>query len=540
MVGSDEKGWIRASDADPHYLAHDDGSTFYGVGMAVPWLVYDDRYYPQPDLLSRLSSYGVNFMNWLFTSWDILLIRDSYERYSMEDAEKFDRLVEDAEQNGIKLMLGIWIHDLLRDAPHPWSGFYDWASNPFNQLTSATGFFSDSTSWEYQEKYYRYIIARWGYSTSIAMWHLVAEINGTNAIYDPYAMKNEGSGWHNQINHYFTDNDPFGHPTTVSGSGGFDFSEGWAITGVPQVHEYPYPADRIRENPDRIAYWSDRLSQTYPKPNLVGEFGKSLYVEGISESFLHNGIWAGLMSGVCATPLHWWGGQIAAQPGNFSTFNETMLNQLSNLKRFVDQMDLAAHQFKSLYSAPPSQQPSLSNMPSGKVYGLRGDSMHLCWVYNVEENATSSFQGVVVTLPDLEEGRYLVSFYDTWNGDWYSSDVAYEASNGKLEMECPDFTGDIAIRIEYQGPVITGEGLDEDPAGLMIFPNPCSAVLNISNQTPDHSFRLMNPTGQVVLSQPADPNSTSRIDLTPYPQGIYLLEVSNIRGIPRTFKIVHY
>ena len=538
VTDSGSRGWLRPSAEDPHYLAHDDGSPFFGVGMAVPWLVYDKRYYEKTDPLSHLRDFGVNLINWLFTSWDILLIRDSFDRYSMEDAEKFDLLLRDAEQNGIKLLLGIWIHDLLRDDPHPWSGFYDWASNPFNQLTSANDFFSDSTSWEFQKNYYRYIIARWGYSSSIAMWHTVAEINGTNAIFDPLALKNDERGWHYKINDYFLKNDPFGHPTTVSGSGGYDFSEGWDITASPQAHEYPYPADKLKENADRIAYWSDLLFRSYEKPNLIGEFGKSLYETGKSESFLHNGIWAGLMSGVCSTPLHWWGGQIASRPENFSTFNETMMNQLKYLKYFTDGIDMAAHNFSPVYGAPAEQQPSLSNMPDGKVYGLKGDSLLIMWIYHVAENSGTQFTDVGITIPGLQDGRYSVSFYNTWEGTWSSMETEPETENGSLSIVCPDFTGDVAMKIVYVGPALPSNLSEKARGALRVFPNPCKSVIHIENLDQVQSIRLRNTTGQVLLNRMAVNQNKVTIDLSPYSAGIYLLEITDHRGISSTYKIV--
>lgn len=538
VVSSNENGWIHPSSVDPHYLAHHDGSPFFGVGMAVPWLVYDSRYYQQPGLFGRLEDHGVNLINWLFTSWDIQLLRNSYQSYSMSDANKFDLLLTDAENHGIKLLLGIWIHDLLRDDPHPWNGFYDWSSNPFNQLTDATGFFSDSLSWEYQKKYYRYIIARWGYSTSIAMWHTVAEINGTNAIYDELAMENDPNGWHNRINRFFIENDPFGHPTTVSGSGGFDFSDGWEVTGVPQAHEYPYPPDRIVENTDRIAYWADHLHRSYPKPALVGEFGKSVYEEGISEHFLHNGIWAGVMSGACATPLHWWGGQISQQPENFSTFNETMMRSLHYLGGFLTGIDMASEGFSPLYGAPPDERPSLKNMPEGAAYALRGDSITLCWVHHVNEYSTQLFQGVEVTIPGLRNGQYTFRFYDPWAGNWSDDPVRADSRDGILNFTCPDFTSDLAMKITHSDSLgVYAKGY-YSREGISIYPNPSQGLLHISFPDQTSVIRLLTVTGQVVKEY--HPHSSGRLslDLSGYQKGIYLLEVNDPAGSRSSSRVV--
>jgi hypothetical protein len=488
-------------------------------------------------LFGRLEEHGVNLINWLFTSWDIQLLRDSYDSYSMADAKKFDLLLTDAEVHGIKLVLGIWIHDLLRDAPHPWNGFYDWGSNPFNQLTDATGFFSDSLSWEYQQKYYRYLIARYGYSTSIAMWHTVAEINGTNAIYDPLAMQNDPRGWHNRINDFFTENDPFDHPTTVSGSGGYDFSEGWEITGIPQAHEYPYPADNILGNTDRIANWADHLHRSFPKPALIGEFGKSTYEEGISEHFLHNGIWAGVMSGACATPLHWWGGQISQQPENFSTFNQTMMQSLQYLGKFMEGIDPTKYGFIPLYGAPEGERPSLTHMDEGDIYALMGDSLALCWLHHVDVNSDRLFQGVELSLPGLPEGQYTVSFYDPWTGQWTGDPVMADSKGGNLHFTCPDFTSDLAIKISWSEQLGVDVENSLPPQGIQIYPNPSSSTITIDHVQRSGTIRILTLTGQEVDRFKV----TSRqftLDLTRHGGGIYLVEITEAEGPAQYFKII--
>ena len=538
VIPSNRKGWIGPDPRDPHYLAHHDGTPFFGVGMAVPWLVYDSRYYEQPGLFGRLEEHGVNLINWLFTSWDIQLLRDSYERYSMADARKFDLLLTDAEIHGVRLVLGIWIHDLLRDDPHPWNGFYDWRSNPFNQLTDATGFFSDSISWEYQQKYYRYLIARYGYSSSVAMWHTVAEINGTNAIYDPFAMQNDPRGWHNRINRFFQENDPFGHPTTVSGSGGFDFNEGWEVTGIPQAHEYPYPPDRIVENTDRIAFWADHLYRNYAKPALIGEFGKSTYETGISEHFLHNGIWAGVLSGACATPLHWWGGQISQQPENFSTFNETMMNSLRYLGEFLEGIDMASRGFVPLYGAPEPERPSLSNMAEGAIYVLKGDSLTLGWIHHLAENSTRLFQGVEVHIPGLPDGQYTIRFFDPWTGVWSAESIPADSEGGSLSFTCPDFTSDLALKLTYADSLgVSSKGAGA-PDRIILYPNPVQTILYIRIPEGTRSIRLITLTGQVVEEHKYPSSGLLRINLSPHEEGVYLIQVCDRTGLRTSSRIM--
>ena len=52
-------------------------------------------------------------------------------------------------------------------------------NNPYRTITSAKDFFGSDEAWKYQEKLYRYIIARWGYSRALFLWFVIDEINGT-------------------------------------------------------------------------------------------------------------------------------------------------------------------------------------------------------------------------------------------------------------------------------------------------------------------------------------------------------------------------
>jgi len=199
---------------------------------------------------------------------------------------------------------------------------------------------------------------------------------------------------------------------------------------------------------------------------------------------------------------------------------------------------MAAHHFTSLYGAPAGHRITLSGMPEGEVYGLRGDSLGLCWVYHVTEHSTQSFAGVEVSFPDLAEGRYTISFYDTWSGEWLEGSLEAETVDGILQFTCPDFTADVAVKMKYAGPAGqngTGQNLARE---IRIFPNPCDTFVHVENLDDDHSVRLMNVTGQALETAPALRHTRIRIDLSSYPEGIYLLEIRDGTGSPEIHRIV--
>lgn len=110
-------------------------------------------------------------------------------------AWELDEQVFLAEELGLKIQLNLQIQIALERAPDrmKWNWTQDiqdkkWktaenpCSSPYNREISTTlnrdpnTFFSDATAKKFYKQKLRYIIARWGYSTSIGMWGMVSEI----------------------------------------------------------------------------------------------------------------------------------------------------------------------------------------------------------------------------------------------------------------------------------------------------------------------------------------------------------------------------
>jgi hypothetical protein len=114
-----------------------------------------------------------------------------------------DAIIEEATQKDVYILYTVWDHALLRDETYPWGGS-KWGLNGFSKLTpNIDDFFTDEEAWRWQENFYRYLIARWGYSQSM-VWQTVSEIDGTNAY-------EHTDDWHARVNQYFAENDPYRH-----------------------------------------------------------------------------------------------------------------------------------------------------------------------------------------------------------------------------------------------------------------------------------------------------------------------------------------
>ncbi|HZE85079.1 MAG TPA: DUF5060 domain-containing protein, partial [Puia sp.] len=216
-LASANKGPLRAS-ANKRYLQYADGSSFYGVGF---W--YNDGYsgfnagQVKPEVLDNLKKLGINFIASFITPLETP--GSGLGRYDQNICGRLDELLKMCEDRDMLLSLNLWFHAFLSDTV--WGGGnIRWYANPYRQITAAKDFYRSKEAWQYQKKLYRYMIARWGYSRSLADWFVIDEVNGTQGWAEgDSAMANE---WARNVQLYFKENDPYGHLTTGTRSGGIN------------------------------------------------------------------------------------------------------------------------------------------------------------------------------------------------------------------------------------------------------------------------------------------------------------------------------
>ncbi|WP_411273165.1 DUF5060 domain-containing protein, partial [Daejeonella sp.] len=228
-VPSKRNGPIRVAD-NKRYLTHSNGKDFFGVGL---W--YNDGYEGfgsgrvEAAELDRLKSLGVNFISTYITpleTWGT-----GVGRYDQNIAGRLDELLEMLEERDMLLSLNLWFHSYLSETV--WGGGnVRWYVNPYQTVTDSKDFYRSEEAWKYQEKLYRYFIARYGYSRSLALWFIVDEVNGTDGWVKGDSLK--AAEWIGKVHKYLKANDPWDRPTTGTRSGGINefWHEAYQITDI--------------------------------------------------------------------------------------------------------------------------------------------------------------------------------------------------------------------------------------------------------------------------------------------------------------------
>lgn len=413
------------------YLRYSDGTSFYGVGL---W--HNDSYerFGQGQIteasLDELKARGANFISCFPTPLETM--GSGLGRYDENRCGRMDQLFQWCEARDMHISWNLWFHSYISEAV--WGGGNArYRNNPYRLVTDAAGFFGSEEGWKYQEKLYRYIIARWGYSRALFLWFVVDEINGTEGWTEgDHAVAEE---WCRKVDAYFGEHDPYGRPTTGTQSGGIGqwWPEGYEIFDVAarEIYEaqgHPMPKSgkvlATEESPLRYSYrnyaaQTQALWSGFQKPAMVGECGwDHTYYEPGMPGYLamyHNALWVSLANGLSATPF-WWAWS--------DWLNDSVVtNQMLHFSRFVSDIDFAGSDFL----------PAEISAESCDAWAMKSDRLIFGWVVRPDTSvANESF-----TLTGLADGAYEVRLYQTWRGR-YLDPQSIDCRDGKLTVTIPE------------------------------------------------------------------------------------------------------
>jgi hypothetical protein len=398
-------------------------------------------------------------------------------QFSLEMGWKLDRIIELAEENGIGIQLVLQHHGQFSSTVNS-----NWDENPYNIananpdggfLEKPEDFFTDSEAIRLTKNKYRYIIARWGYSSAILAWELWNEVQYTDG------WKNNQQSvvtWHEKIAEYTDSIDPFNHLiTTSSDAAGFD--DLWSLDNIDVIQVHHYGTETIA----LFKSVANRLS-SYCKPIIMGEFGvgrtgnvdvPECNYNGLNEPYktqilealpLHNGIWSAfhLKSGA---HLWWWDCYI--EPLN-------LYDQFSALSGYAQGEDPAAYNLskadldttglpKWVLVSPGltdfwaiSTQTEFTVQPDGTVLGTENLST---WLHGSDKASYRSDPIFHVDLIDGDVLRIHVQEVSAWGDnslrvlvdlqEVFSSSYANGLSSFVIEVPLPP--GQHAVQIKNTG-----------------------------------------------------------------------------------------
>jgi len=302
-----QTGFVRPSPHNKRYFALDTGASYFLIGENVGWAGKRGLADYQ-DWLGALGKAGGNYARVWMAFAPLESKGSGLGKYDLQNAAYFDNVLRIAQQNGIRCMLAFGTYGEL--ATGGFFGEGQWPANPYSAANGGPvaadkpdDFFTDATARRLYRRRLRYLIARYAAYTSIGFWEFWNE-------------RSVPPAWYTEMADYVQSLDPYRHVVTNSYSTTGDA----ATLALPemqltQTHRYGDEGS-IRDFVGLIEA-DARAHDTYGKPHLLGEFGISwrrgdehFDPRGIGTN-LHNGLWAGALSGNAGgSAIWWWDGYI--------------------------------------------------------------------------------------------------------------------------------------------------------------------------------------------------------------------------------------
>ena len=315
-------------------LVYDDGTPFRGIGENLCWesRARDDNAFfsalhEQHDrfnydaMLPVFAGNGGSFTRFWMCSWNFPIDRHAgfnNPRYTPSEAyynpsavERLDHVMALSEALGIRVMLCMGQGDVVADRDF---------------------FVSGEAKARYRNRL-RYIVARWGYSPSVAMWEFFNEIDNIQFADPDHPIPAEDIvAWHDEMAAFLKGLDPFGHIVTTSISHR-DLAGLNDVPGIDINQKHIYCATGTI--PETIL----RYEAAHGKPYVIGEYAYEWdwskdfgTMEGGMVTDFRRGPWYGLFGPTPVTPMSWW----------WEWFDEKGLNGTFRPVRFVSDRMLRA------------------------------------------------------------------------------------------------------------------------------------------------------------------------------------------------------
>jgi hypothetical protein len=354
--------------------------------------------------------------------WEADVNRPTRGVYNPVDCFMLDELVSAAEQHGLYLQLCLLTRDLyleaLKDPDRP----------EYEQAIADA------------KKLFRYAVARWGYSASVAAWEYWNEMN-PNLPTDRF---------YRELGRFLEETDLYGHLRTTSTWGPSAKDCRHPKLDLADTHFYLRPADKTRLE-DEVEAIQDRTrwlrEQAPNKPAHLGEFGLADDQWRITDEMkqsrelvdVHNALWASALSGASGTALFWWWERLDER--NVYPFYRPV-------SAFVADVPWTSGDVKPVALGLDDRRL--------RVVGLQAQDRVWLWLFHRAASWKETITGkrlptelsdIALELRELPEGAYRVEWWDTRTGGILRSDQIESRERG-LRLTAPTFTRDLAVKVK--------------------------------------------------------------------------------------------
>jgi len=464
-VASDNPGYVRICANDPGYFEFDDGTFFYPIGHNIPatfnvkgaevlGLTTEKREgtFAYDRFLDGMARGKENFARIWLGAWSFGLewsrrYHPSYRglgRYNLENAWRFDYVLDKAERHGIYIQLALTTFGHFRS--DPFEG--DWAYSPYNRdnggpLRLPRQFWGHAESQEIYQRMVRYAMARWGYATHIAGWEICNEIDLVDNYRD---HKQEIIAWHNRCIKTIRRFDPNRHLVTTNFANWAEDDDIIGLAGISYSSTNHYRVQIVDAMRDEIY----PRKAAHGKPAIMAECGYDFKgaTGETTERYLHVCLWSSCMMPFAGAGMSWWWDYVD---------DRDLYSRFRPLAEFAAGEDRRGRNLTMSRGALLQENGNPAPDLVADVLG-NAESAYF-WVYErrlMRAEADPIFvpeprEGVTLQLKGPADGEYRVEFWDTRKGKPVQ-ELTAAAKDGSLRVPVPRFTSDIAGKVKAVSP----------------------------------------------------------------------------------------
>lgn len=472
------RGFLRVDPQDGRFFSFANGDFHYPVCLNIRSPSDDlrlggcDADYPDAaagtfaydDFFAQMADNGIDLGRIWMSPWFGALewARDvegyhGMGQYSLQNAWRVDRLLAEAERRNLLVEIALHHHGPFMA---PRDGDTQWLDNPHNranggELARAAEVLTHPWAWRAARHRLRYLVGRYGAYPSLFAWVLWIEVD---AVERDAAIQ---AAWHREFAPFLRRLDQGRHPVSTEFRSETGTPEVWRIPEIDYVQVAAYTTSTGMLNVLRRR--ADAMSP-YGKPAVIEEYGGSWRGgdKAAVAQELHDGLWAGWMLPVSASPMAWWWNFIFAH--GLTRFHATFAE-------YIRGEDLRGHddRLERLWLVGASEpMAAMARIGRERAYawihhdgvsnasadGQRGkiDAAFRRFANPAHDPLTATApeifppqDGLVLSLPGMADGTYRIEFWETWSP---AEPQVVEAAcvDGVLAIPLPTLTRDLALK----------------------------------------------------------------------------------------------
>jgi hypothetical protein len=324
VVASANPGPIRVAQ-NRRYFVRANGDSYFPVGVNLGWSwegAGGTRGYL--DWLRRLQQVGATYGRlYIDVPWFIGFDwrgRPGNYLIAQEDSWRLDAILSQAEEYGIALQIVLVWHQgfinygglpvIVPTTPARPNTEADWSSNPLNvvrggPLPAAISFFTTDDGRDLLKRRLRYVVSRWGYSSSVFAWEVIDQL-------DRAVSTETATDWLRDLVDYLRRTDPYAHLITA---GVRDAASRNLLAPVPldfnqtrffQRRPIEPAADQVLGTLNAL----NPLLTVADRPAMLTEFSLGPWFEPTADDptglHLMQSMWASALSGAGGGAASWW------------------------------------------------------------------------------------------------------------------------------------------------------------------------------------------------------------------------------------------